>query len=111
MFRCHFPIKPLFWGTFFQVTPSFKSHIVPPLPQKQVHIIFLSVTSTEWTPLFRGQLSWSLVCPLNGESTVLCLYQLPLLKGHLHLGDTWPGPEVIPQMEDPMYNVCISYLC
>ena len=111
MFRCHFPIKPLFWGTFIQVTPSFKSHIVPPLPQKQVHIIFLSVTSTEWTPLFRGQLSWSLVCPLNGESTVLCLYQLPLLKGHLHLGDTWPGPEVIPQMEDPMYNVCISYLC
>ena len=34
MFRCHFTIKPLFWDTFIQGTPSFKSHIVPPAPPK-----------------------------------------------------------------------------
>ena len=56
-----------------------------------------SKSSIEWTLLFRGHLSWSLGCPLNGGSTVLCLYQLPLLNGLLYLGDTWPGPEVIPR--------------
>ena len=34
MFRCHFTIKALFWDTFIQGTPSFKSHIVPPAPPK-----------------------------------------------------------------------------
>ena len=32
MFRCHFTLKPLFWNPFIQGTPSFKSHIVSPLP-------------------------------------------------------------------------------
>ena len=78
MLRCHFTIKPLFWDTFIQGTPSFKSHIVPPAPPNQVHIIF---------------------------------YQLPLLNGHLYLGDICPGPKVIPRLEDPLCYVCISYLC
>ena len=83
--------------------PFFRGHhhsshtLFPLLPQKQVHIIFLSISSIEWTPLFRGHLSWSLGCPLHGGSTVLCLYQLPLLNGLLYSGDTWPGPEVIPR--------------
>ena len=40
--------------------------------------MFVSVTSVEWTPLFRGHLAWS-----------------------------WG----YPPMEDPLYYVCISYLC
>ena len=39
-------------------------------------IIFVSVTSVEGTPLFRGHLAWSWVC---------------LLKRHLFSGDTWPS--------------------
>ena len=39
-------------------------------------IMFVSVTSVEWTPLFRGHLAWSWVC---------------LLKRHLFSGDTWPS--------------------
>ena len=33
------------------------------------------------------------------------------MNGHLYSGDICPGPEVIPWMEDPLYYVCISYLC
>ena len=40
--------------------------------------MFVSVTSVEWTTLFRGHLAWS-----------------------------WG----YPPMEDPLYYVCISYLC
>ena len=89
MFRFHFPIKPLFWGTFIQLTPMFKSHIVPPLPRKQVHIIFLSVTSIEWTPLFSG--TSVLVLRLSPEWRIHCIMFVsvtsvvgtPLLWGHL----------------------------
>ena len=106
----------LSFGILFFRGHHHSSHtLFPLLPQKQVHIIFLSISSIEWTPLFRGHLSWSLGCPLLGGSTVLCLYQLPLLNGHRYSGDTWPGPEVIPWliiiMEDPLYYICISYLC
>ena len=30
---------------------------------------------------------------------------LPLLKGHLYTGDTCLGPEGVPSMEVPLYNV------
>ena len=54
MLRCHFTIKPLFWDTFIRGTPSFKSHIVPPAPPEASSYNLVSVTSIEWTPVFRG---------------------------------------------------------
>ena len=65
------------------------------IPRWMIHcIMFVSVTSVEWTPLFRGHLAWPWGYPLTyyyyGGSTVLFLYQLPLLKGHRYSGDTWP---------------------
>ena len=39
--------------TFIQVTPPLRGHKI--WSQKKVHIIFVSVTSSEGSPLFRGK--------------------------------------------------------
>ena len=47
--------------------------LVPWMPHKwglHRRIMFVSITSIEGTSPFRGHLSWSPECPLNGGSTV-----------------------------------------
>ena len=46
-------VEPLLWDTFIQGAPSFKGHKI--WSRKNVHIIFVFVTSFEGTPLFRGK--------------------------------------------------------
>ena len=46
-------VETLFWDTFIQGTPPFRGHKI--WSGKNVHIIFIFVTSIEGTPLFKGK--------------------------------------------------------
>ena len=46
-------VEPLFWDTSIQGIPLLRGHKV--WSRKNVHIIFVSVTSFEGTPLFKGK--------------------------------------------------------
>ena len=46
-------VELLLWDTSIQGTPPFRGHKIWSL--KNVHIIFIFVTSVEETPLFRGK--------------------------------------------------------
>ena len=46
-------VEPLLWNTFIQRSPPFKGRKLRSL--KNVHMIFVFVTSIEGTPLFRGK--------------------------------------------------------
>ena len=46
-------VEPFPWDTFIQRSPPFKGHKLR--SRKNVHMIFVFVTSIEETPLFRGK--------------------------------------------------------
>ena len=46
-------VEPLLWDTSIQETPPFRGHKI--WSQKNAVIIFVSITSIEGTPLFRGK--------------------------------------------------------
>ena len=64
-------MKSLFWDNSILGTPPFRGHKL--WSRKNAHIIFVSVTSIEGTPLFRGK----------GQ-----FFGVPKAKFNLHLGDT-----------------------
>ena len=54
-------VEPLLWDTSIQGTPPFRGHKI--WSRKNVHIIFVSVTSVVGAPLFRGKGNFSWVSP------------------------------------------------
>ena len=68
---CLTTVEPLLWNTFIQRSPLFKGRKLR--SRKNVHMIFVFVTSIEGTPLFRGK----------GH-----LFWVPKLGFNLHSGDT-----------------------
>ena len=64
-------MEPLHGDTFIQVTPPLWGHKI--WSQKNVHITFVSVTSSEGSPLFRGK----------GH-----FFMVPERNFNLHSGDT-----------------------